>query len=384
MDPLPRFFLLAPDLRFVLDSELHRGADLDERVLSLSRALARSPIWDHMGPGVLVVRTGPAPALAAIGRFDEADEARLSFLARWLAPAVTSTTYLDQAAVEGAIETLAQRLRATFGNEVRTYDFVAVPRGGLIVLGMLAYALDLDSQRLGCSRDPQRPLVIVDDCALTGSRFRRFVAGDPHPRLVFAHLCSPRELRAAMLDREPRLSHAIAAIDLLDRAPDEHGAQYEEWRARVQAQAGAERYWIGQAESVVFPWNEPDHNFWNAVTGELEWGWRLAPPEICRKVGSVAFPDGVPVQVHGSERVADHVLFARFEGRVHLLHGTSGRTLQLDEVGSRVWDGLIVGSSAAGIAEGIASSFDVDPDRALADVRSMTQALVERGMLVHA
>ena len=388
MDPLPRYFLLAPDLRFVRGSKLHQGADLDARVLSLARALAHSPIWDRMGHGVLVVRTGAVPALAAFGRFDEADEARLSFLARWLAPAVTSTTYLDQAAVEGAIDALAERLRATFGNELRTYDFVAVPRGGLIVLGMLAYALDLDGERLGCSHDPQRPRVVVDDCALTGSRFRRFVAGDPHPHWVFAHLCSPPALRTAMLDQETRLSHAIAANDLRDLAPAEHGAQYEEWRARVEGQAGADRYWIGQAESVVFPWNEPDHNFWNAVTNELEWGWRLAPPEVCRKAGSVAFPDGISLQVHGSDhagpRVADHVLYARFGGNVHLLHHTTGRTLQLDEVGSHVWDELIAGSSAAGIADGIASRFDVDADRALADVQSLTQDLITRGMLVGA
>lgn len=388
MDPLPRFVLLASDLRFVGHSELHQGDGLEEQVRSLARALARSPIWDRMGPGVLVLRTGPIPSLAAFGRFDEADVARLTFLARWLRPAITSTTYLDQAAVEGAIETLAERLRLTFGSELRRYDFVAVPRGGLIVLGMLAYALDLDAERLGCSHDPHRPLVIVDDCALTGSRFRRFVAGDPHPHWVFAHLCSPAGLRTAMLDRETRLSHAIAAIDLRDRAPDEHGARYQEWRARVEAQAGAERYWIGQAESVVFPWNEPDHNFWNAVTDELEWGWRLAPPEACSKAGSASFPDGIPVQVQGTDhagpRVADDVLCARFEGNVHLLHRVNGHTLQLDEVGSHVWDGLMAGSTAEGIADRITSRFDVDVDHALADVRSLTQDLITRGVLVSA
>lgn len=386
MNPDPRFVLLAPDLRFVRHSELHKGTGLDERVLSLARALARSPIWDRMGPGVLVIRTGAIPALAAFGRFDEADVARLSFLARWLGPAVTSTTYLDQAAVERAVLALAERLRVTFGSALRTYDFVAVPRGGLIVLGMLAYALDVDAERLGCSHDPQRPLVVVDDCALTGSRFRRFVADNPHPRLIFAHLCSPPELRAAMLDQETRLAHAIAAIDLRDRAPDEHGEQYHEWLTRVEAQAGADRYWIGQAEGVVFPWNEPDHNFWNAVTDELDWGWRLAPPDICSKAGSITFPDGIPVQVQATDhtvpRVADHVLVARFEGNVHLLDAVHGRSLRLDEVGSYVWDLLIAGSSAEGIADGITSRFDVDLDRALTDVRSLTQDLVTRGLLV--
>jgi hypothetical protein len=388
MESIPRFVLLAPDLRFLETSDLYPGDVLEDRARSLASAVSHSPIWDRMGPGMLVLRTDPVPTLAALGRFDEADLARLSFLARWLAPAIASTRYLDPASVEAAVGTLAGRLRSEFGNEVRDFDFAAVPRGGLIVLGMLAYALDVDGARLGPARDPARPLVIVDDCALTGSRFRRFVAGERASRWVFAHLCSPPELRSAMIDQVPQLSHAIAAIDLRDLAPVELGEQYREWRARVELQAGAERLWIGQPENVVFPWSEPDHNFWNAITREVEWGWRLAPPDRCLKAGSVSYPDGVPVQVVGvhraGRRATERVLYARFEDRIHLLDRYDGKTFLLDEVGSCVWEELMAGGSDEDIANLVASRFDVGPERALTDVRSLTSDLLAHGVLAAA
>ena len=388
MDPPPHFVLLAADLGYVGSSELYSGDSLAERAHSLTRALARSPIWDRMGPGILVLRTDPVPSLAALGRFDEADVERLAVLARSLAPAIASTRYLDYEAVVAAVEMLAVRLRAVFGDEVRRFDFVGVPRGGLIVLGLLAYALDLDTARLGAARDPHRPVVIVDDCALTGIRFRRFIAEDPGSQWVFAHLCSPPELRTALIDRVPRLSHAVAAIDLRDLAPDEKVERYEEWRTRMERRSRVELCWIGQPENVVFPWNEPDHSFVNAVTDELDWGWRLAPPERCLKHGSTSFPDGVAVQVYtGNQtgcRVAERFLFGCLEEQVFLFDRSTGDTLRLDEVGSCVWDGLLAGWSAERIAADIVSRFDVEMERALTDVRSLTRELLDRGMLVAA
>lgn len=386
--PPPRFVLLAQDFGYISRSELYAGGDLADSAGSLTRALARSPIWDRMGPGILVLRTDPVPSLAALGRFDEADVARLSFLARWLEPTITSTRYLDHEAVVAAVEILAVRLRAVFGDEVRRFDFVGVPRGGLIVLGLLAYALDLDAERLEALRDPNRPLVIVDDCALTGNRFCRFIEEDPGSQWVFAHLCSPPELRTAMIDQVLRLSHAIAAIDLRDLAPSEYGENYAEWHTQVAQRIGDRCCWIGQPENVVFPWNEPDHNFLNTVTGESDWGWRLAPSERCLKRGSTSFPGGIPDQVStGNQtgyRVANRLLFGCLEEQVFLFDRSTGDTLRLDEVGARVWDGLLAGWSAERIADGIVSRFDVDMERALTDVRSLTRDFLDRGVLISA
>ena len=384
----PRFSLLSHDLQFLSSSSLHLGDTLADRAFSLCRALAHSPIWDSMGAGTLILRTGPHPSLAALGRFDAADRARLAFLARWMPNAVLSTRYLGYPEVTEAVENLAVRLRSACGTEIVDFDFVGIPRGGIIVQGMLAYALDLKPERLGSSGDPGRPLVLVDDCALTGSRFRRFVAGLPQSRLVFAHICSTPELRAAMLAQEPALSHCVAVIDLRDLAPEEHGAQYSEWRTGVHERTAAHRYWIGQAEDVVFPWNEPDHNFWNPETGEMDWGWRLVPPERCLKRGATSFPDGIPVQVQepaGAEHLpASHIMYGRFEGLVYLLDSDTGQTLGLGQVGSLIWEGLMEGLSPYVIGQQISSRFAVDPDRAGVDASAFIGDLVDRGVLVSA
>jgi len=386
MESNPRFILLAPDLRFAGESSLYSGDTLEEKAHALSRAVAHSPIWDRMGRASLVLRPGVIPSLAALGSFDAADRARLEFLARWLQSAVGSLRFLDYPAVTSAVEELAERLLASVGPEVREFDFVGIPRGGLIVQGMLAYALDLDPERLGASEDLHRPLVVVDDCALTGSRFRRFISGSSREQTLFAHLCSTPELRERMVALEPSLSHSLAALDLRDLAPEEHGARYPEWRERVERQAGEGRYWIGETQIVVFPWNEPDHNFWNPVTEETEWGWRLVPPERCLKRGTSSHPEGIPLQVQslgaGDFVPADPILYGRFRDAIHLLHSETGATLGLGEVGSLVWEGLMQGHSPDRIGDEVSLRYAVEGGRARADAEALLQDLLARGVLV--
>jgi hypothetical protein len=386
MQPAVRFAVISSDLRFLQPSTIHPGEGLGERAASLSRALAHSPIWSRMGPACLILRPGPIPSLVALGRFDSADLARIGFLSRWLEEAVATTRYLTYDQVGEAVARLAERLRDTFGEEAREFDYVGIPRGGLIVQGMLAYAMDLDADRLERGGDDHhRPLVVVDDCALTGSRFRRFVTGSPRRNLVFAHLCSTPQLRRALVAREPTVSHAVAAIDLRDLAPEWQGDGYPEWKERVEAQAGEGRYWIGQPEAVAFPWNEPDHNFWNPETEEVEWGWRIVPPERCLKKGARSHPDGIPVRTQAAPKgdlvPADHVFFGRWDGIVQVLDERNGHTSALGEVGSHIWAGLMEGESLELIARRIASRFAVDPDRARGDAEAFLEELLARGLL---
>ena len=76
--------------------------------------------------------------------------------------------------------------------------FVALPRGGLFVLGMLAYLLDLRADRVGDVGESgirpggsdSAPLVLVDDCALSGLRFSETSRG---------HRGSGRRVRPSLL-----------------------------------------------------------------------------------------------------------------------------------------------------------------------------------------
>jgi hypothetical protein len=381
----PRLVLLAPDLSFLHANPLYPGETLAEKAVSLAGALAASPIWRQLGDGCLVVRVGSAPALAAAGRFDRAALARLGFLARWLEEGISSTRYLDHTAVTAAVIRLADALRAALGGVLHECDFVGIPRGGLIVQGLLSYALELDSGVLTRPADPARPLVVIDDCALTGSRFRQFIAGQQRSAVVFAHLCSPRPLRDALMATDPRLTHVLAAMDVEELSPEGTEPERASWSAEMRNRAPDDYAWIGRTGIVIFPWSEPDHNFWNPETGVMEWGWRLAPPELCLKNRTTG--GGAAVQVvepsRGPWGPPAHVLPAPFEDAILLVDLTSGATFGLHGVATDVWRGLCAGEPLEPLAQRLAAEYDVPRAQVLEDAVALVAQLQERGLLEH-
>ena len=102
---------------------------------------------------------------------------------------------------EAGAKSLAAELSAAFSrSELARFGYVAIPRSGHFVLGMLAYVLDLGPRQL--LRQPaDAPVVLVDDCALTGLRFQQMLQSLPHERVIFAHLYSHPALRQAIASR---------------------------------------------------------------------------------------------------------------------------------------------------------------------------------------
>ncbi len=65
-----------------------------------------------------------------------------------------------------------------------------------------------------------------------------------------------------------------------------------------------------------------------------------------------------------------------------LLDLESGMYFGLDGVGKRIWDSVTEGCSIGEIAKIITTEYEVDAERAKADVIAFTNDLVERGLLV--
>ncbi len=190
--------------------------------------------------------------------------------------------YVDYRQAEQDCEILAAKILERWSrSELEGASFAAIPRGGLIVLGMLSYALGLKTAQL---REGPGPLFLVDDCALTGARFASRLKTTDHREVVFVHLYSHPDLRRAIEEKEERVVACVAARDLTDMAPESFPdpERLAEWRRKWRERLG-ERYWYGQPEPVCFAWNEPDRPFWNEATGEVEDGWRLLPPHLCLK-----------------------------------------------------------------------------------------------------
>jgi hypothetical protein len=334
-----------------------------------------------------VVRFTPRPALGVVGRFDAAAEERLTAIGPQLVRALSRLRYVSYSQAEEDCERLATQLIERFGREeLYRFRFAPVPRGGLIVLGMLAYVLGLEHTQLEPPYPPETPLVVVDDCAISGLRFRQFLARCESRQVVFAHLYSHPDLRAAIEACESRVIACMGAQDLHDHGPERYGAEYRAWRERWLARFGsASGYWLGQPDRLCFPWNEPDSSIWNSVTGRVERGWRIIPPELCLKNRSTTGMKPIPVHVQpegpGPLRTSAPVLFGQFEGHVVVGNMETKESFTLTGVAADMWTALVEHGDLEDAVVPLSEEYAVDQATLRADLREFVEDLLARGLI---
>ena len=339
-------------------------------------------------PGAtLVVRPTPRPVLGVVGHFDAAAEARLARLGPQLGDALAHLRYVSYSQAEEDCELLATRLVERFGrDELRRFCFVAIPRGGLIVLGMLSYVLGLEHSQLESPHPPDVPLVVVDDCALSGYRFGGFLSRCKSPRVVFAHLYSHPDLRGAIETREPRVMGCVAAQDLHDRAPALHGEGYAAWRELSLERFGDDAgYWGGLPDHLCFPWNEADVTFWNPITERFERGWCIVPPELCIKNRPALGMEPIPVQVQpegpGPLRPSTHVLFGEYRGNIVVGNLETKASFSLTGVAADMWRAVVEHGNFGAAVVALSREYEVDEGTLRADLRDFVEDLLARDLL---
>ena len=292
--------------------------------------------------------------------------------------------YLAWGESERAVAILALELERLLGRDLLARcRFEAIPRGGHIVLGMLLYALRLPTAPPDGGDDG--PLVIVDDCALTGARFAVALAGTDAADIVFAHICSHPDLRVAIRREEPRVRGFAVAFDLADHAPARCGPNHADWVRTWRSRLPGRRYWIGTPDHVCFPWNEPDRILWNPSTGAVEKAWPIVPPEFCLKNHATGPPPPVPVQVHGAGigpvRTAASAFVAEIDGRIHVAARGRGEVCGLDEVGSAMWRALHLRGTVEAATEEVAAAFDAPAATVAADLLALLAQLSKLGVI---
>lgn len=353
---------------------------------ALAHALATSPAWASFPEAVLIARQAPRPIVAVVGRFDEAAEAHLKALRVQLSASLERLRYVSYAQAERDCEVLADRLLKRFGRDaVRRLRFAGIPRGGLIVLGMLSYVLDLGHDQLEPPHLQDAPLVVVDDCALTGSRFGRFLKSCESRSVIFAPLYAHPDLRAAV-EEEPRVRACLSARDLRDHGPERLGDDYAAWRKRWAERAGGPRYWIGQPDHVCFPWNEPDVGVWNPAAEAVEHGWRVVPPGHCLKNRPVADDEpAVPVQMQpegkGPLKPAAHVLFGTFEEQLVVANAEEKASFRLTGAAADMWHALVEHGAVEHALAALRDAYDVDEATLKADLRAFVDDLRANDLL---
>jgi len=357
--------------------------DLDRRdaLMGLAGAISASPLFSRIKDASIIVRPSPTPLLAICGSFEEEDIARLDALAEQLKAACSSMRYENYARVEEACRKLGRRLIDRFGREaIEDFRFMALPRGGLIVLGILSYVLDLRPSQLDICRDPEKTLVAVDDCALTGHRFGQFLKNCNRERMVFAPLYSHPQLRKAVRDEEPKVIACLSGEDLKEMARD-YDSQKSAIGKRMAEILGDGRYIVNPIEYICFPWNEPDWCFWNDVTQDVECGWHVIPPKLCLK--NWENRDLIQVQKEGKGylRPSKGVVFAERAGEVLIANIETNESLSLQGSAAEMWKTLIGSKDDEEALMGLLKAFDVEEEVLRKDYMSLVEDLIGRKLI---
>lgn len=361
------------------NSCLHMGDSIDA-ILELSRAIASSPLWSEMPEATLIVRRSP-PVIAVLGKFDEAGEARLEALARQIKNGISTMRYVDYSQLEEDCRLLAKILIEHFGpDKVTRFYFTAIPRGGIMALGILSYILGLKQRQLDPPFSPDVPLVIVDDCALTGSRLGNFLRSCSSNKIVFAPLYSHPELRSNIEAQEPKVMACLSARDLNDHWDDPGESKIalqKLWLSRL----GGRRYWFGHPDYVCFAWNEPDQLFWNPISKKVESGWHLLPPELCLKNNSKPIPVQIQPEGIGPLCPTNRVLFARYDGQIVIGNMDSGECFSLEGVAAEMWNAIIDYGDLDKVTDRLLRDYTVDETSLRRDLELFVEDLKARSLL---
>lgn len=345
MSPSPQAYLIIRDSdKLTYSCGLPGFASITVDLVSLARALSSSRRWLELEQAFMVVRSDPVPMLGILGYFDEAEAFSVRSLAWQIRHWSRHLLYVDYRRVEDDCRQLAQLLREKVGEKVLTETvFTAIPRGGLVVLGILSYFLGLRPEQLR-PRNGDGCQIVVDDCSISGARFHEFLSSSSAEDIIFAHLYSHPDLRKNICRAEPRVRDCLAVHDLRDHAAEFFGPDYQYWQERWETRGAA--YWNGFPERLCFPWNETDVAVWNSVAQCVEPGWRLVPPEWCFKNQ----PDIQRIQLqdrhHGSVRPTPGVLYGDLGEETLIADVTEGRMFVLDGTAREAWKALLNGGSS--------------------------------------
>jgi hypothetical protein len=256
------------------------GIDPHTRCLSLVAAISASPAWGRLRDRARLAVRPDQGLIGLFGSFQPEDRPALAALGWQTAGLLRRLRPVSYDDVAEACLDLAGQLQtvvASLGGNA--YRMEPIPRGGHIVTGLLAYALGGVSDG---GREPKADpvTILVDDCALSGTRLRQQIAAHPGRTLVVALLHAHPDLMRHVREAEGSVRATLAARDLVDHAPER--PDYVDWHARWSVRT-PDDYWTGDPDHVCYPWNEPDALIWNYVTKTAETAWRVVPPSWCLK-----------------------------------------------------------------------------------------------------
>lgn len=343
---------------------------------------------------MLGVREHPEPYLVFAGPANAETRRRLGELPGLLEAAASRLRLLDWPQVERACDRLATELtRRLPSRDLAEARILGVPRGGLVVAALLAYALGIPRERVSLL-PPYRAappeiagdrentlLILVDDCALTGIRFREALAATRPRRVAVATLCSHPVLRERIEASETRVVACASGLDLHDHAAEVLGEAAEEWRTKWSRRIPG-GYHTALLDLVAFPWSQPQIRMWDPVTESVEPGWWLAPPAGCvehRHAGQaldVQVADDLP----GVQKLASAVVPVMRRDTTVLIDTRTTEGVTLRDSAAELLGAWMAGDEQSA-AEAVAERYGEPADRVRRDLDQLLDGLRARGLL---
>ena len=378
-------------------------ADLVSALEELIASIRANPLWSRLPGAVLIGRYDPVPLLAVVGTFTDEQQLLLGELQDQLDLLLEKREIVDYSRAEAVCGQLADRLVSAFGRDnLNAAQFAAIPRGGFIVLGMLAYHLDLRPDQLTTldAASPDKTLFVIDDCSLSGTRFRESLSRVASDSVVFCPLYAPETLCAGITSCEPRVLACLAGATLEDTSPDPGEAGYSAWYQQRLARLGDAPYWIGQPLGVAFAWCTPQTRQWDEKEGRFVEGWDVVPPSRCLKrrlllrrlesgADAVALPQRIlnmpspEADIRAASRVlwcclGDDVIVAKIPQQPDDV----GNVLGLAGIAADFWQMLMKRGSMEVTIEGLLERYKVSRERLESDMSTLLQQLLSKGLLV--
>lgn len=378
-------------------------SDVPSAVEELAAAVRANPLWCRLPGSVLIGRCEPVPLLAVAGTFTEEQQVLLVQLREHLDVLLHERAFVDYSQAEEVCGQLADRLVMVFGTDIlQSAQFAAIPRGGLFVLGMLAYHLDLRPDQLTSleAAHAGRMLFVIDDCSLSGTRFRESLNRIVTHSVVFCPLYAPEALCASIVSREPRVVNCLAGASLRDTSPTSDDVGYSAWKHQRHAQLGGDGYWLGQTLGVAFAWCTPQTRRWDETEGRFMEGWDVVPPSrslkrrrLLQRLEGDPAVDYLPpltlnmpiseADVRAHDRVlwscrGNEVIVAKIPQRA----GIGARVYSLAGISAEFWQLLMTHGSMQHAIQVLLTRYQVASEWLGADMSSLVEQMRSEGLIV--
>lgn len=359
---------------------------------TLAQSLTANLRGAFSAPATVVVRPNTSPHLGVLGRATPDEQDSLETAIDLFLGGLSRLRYVGYAQAEEDCLVLAEKLREHLGRRrLEEAVFTGIPRGGAIVLGLLSYALDLSHEQLVPQGNPSAPLVVVDDCFISGSRAARFLGEKvSRSKVILAGLYAHPDLRTALKQKVPSVRACITARDLRDHAPRLYGDDYSEWKDRCETRANGPRYWIGVPDHLCFPWSEPDVGFWKASTETVSQAWPVVPADQCLERRSGASPSNSLVSVQRpssghsdarSIRPKPSVFYAEVKGETIILNYATNTCVVLDDTAEDFWWTLLEQETIGEAQQALLKRYDAASEVLKADLQNFIDTAVDRHLL---